>query len=463
MKFPNIFEKGFRPHYVLKLCFLGAVLLSFFMALRSDFNRHPDEVHHFKAARYYYSHFFPPQIEDPAILDSYSAYGVSYLNYQWVEYFVSGHIALVYSLFITNDVLAVRLSIITMFLTLAVWFLYRSRENPEEFIIPSLLLISSQVWYVFSYSNNDAFVLFIAVLTAYQLAYPQSLLNQFLSSDSFTKKIAGGLWTGFLLGLILICKPNYYPFLIFAALWVLYQHGLRNFTQFKKYALMMLIAVSILGFRCGLDIYSNGETNYVGISYITKFFGKLEKQGKLLEYQEKIASYDCKPSTLINDPANSHPDLNLMAKGTPLTKMLFEMKWFGYSLTSFVGGYGYMNIWSSKNYYAQISVVFILFFGYLIYAFIRSRDRIALSEFGITFFCCFLTIAISIALSWIYAFQPQGRYLFPVLPMLGVLLYSNRQHLNNVVMNLLLLTLFLFSAYAFTTIALVKINAPLYY
>jgi hypothetical protein len=309
--------------------------------------------------------------------------------------------------------------------------------------------------------NNDAFVLFVAMAAAYQLASGQSLLNKFLVSENFAEKLDGGLWFGFLAGLILICKPNYYPFLIFAALWVLYKYGLFKKSLVKKYAFMLLIAVSVLAFRCGLDLYVNGETNYVGISYFSKFVGQLEKQGKLLELQEKIALPEFKPSTLRDHPENSNKDLQLMAKGVPLWQMLTDMKWLEISFSSFIGGYGYMNLWPTEKFFRRVAVIFLLFFGYLLFAFIRSRSRESWSQFAITFFCCFLTVAISVALSWIYAYQPQGRYFFPVLPMLGVLIYSNRHLFNNVLMNLLFLILFLFSVYAFMNVALPRINVPI--
>jgi len=195
-------EKEFKPHYILKICLLVAVILSSAMALKSDYNRHPDERNHFAAVRYYYNHFLPPVIDDPAILDSYSGYGVSYLNFQWVEYLVSGQISGAILFFTSNEVVAVRFSVIFLFLVLAAWFLYRSRKNSEEFILACFLLVSSQVWYVFSYANNDAFALFISMLAAYQLASSESWLNKFLASKKFSENLMGGLWFGSLLGLI---------------------------------------------------------------------------------------------------------------------------------------------------------------------------------------------------------------------------------------------------------------------
>jgi hypothetical protein len=68
------------------------------------------------------------------------------------------------------------------------------------------------------------------------------------------------------------------------------------------------------------------------------------------------------------------------------------------------------------------------------------------------------TVCISVYLSWNYAFQPQGRYLFPVVGMLGLLLYANKQRLHVVVVNAFLAATFLLSAYSFIFVALANIN-----
>ena len=79
----------FTPHSIIKICLAIALILSAAMALTSEFNRHPDEIHHFEAAKYYVNHFLPPVIGDAAVRDSYSVYGVSYLNYHWLEYLLA--------------------------------------------------------------------------------------------------------------------------------------------------------------------------------------------------------------------------------------------------------------------------------------------------------------------------------------------------------------------------------------
>lgn len=460
----NIFKKGGPPEtriftpYGFQKVFIGvAVLLALTMALLSDFNRHPDEIHHFEAAKYYEDHFLPPQIGDDGVRASYSVYGVSYLNYHWAEYFAAGKFILLASPFLSDQLTAARLFSVFLFALLAAFFIYRARGDDANFILPCALLVSPQIWYVFSYVNNDAFALFVSIVAAYQIGHPRSLLNEFLQSSASGAKIFGGVFFGFLTGLLLIVKPNYWTFLIFAALWIVFAVGLSP-AVIKKFAFISLIALTVLTFRVGLDLCVNGETNYAGFSYVNKFFGNLENKGKLLAYQESIAEYPFRPSTVENDLANSHPDLNLRKRGVSFSEMLFAKGWIRFSSRSFFGLYGYMNIHATNRFYDLIYLLSFLFTAYLFYAVITSRDRESIIQLAITALGVSMTVFVSMMLSWFYAFQPQGRYLFPALAMCGLFIYVNRRHLDGRIVNLYVAAMFLLSVFSFVWWGLRQIN-----
>ncbi len=457
MKWTILSEKGFVPHSALKILLIVAIVLSAIMAATSNFDRHPDEVHHLAAAKYYTNHFFPPEIGDPAVRDSYSVFGVSYLNYHWAEYFFAGKFMLLVSPIIQNPLNAARFFAVCLFAVLACWFIYRSKNDNSEFIIPCFLLITPQVWYVFGYVNNDAFALFVSIIAAYQIACPKSLLNQFLGTDAFSTKISGGALFGILCGLLLIVKPNYWTFLIFIALWLLYVFPF-NARILKKFAFMIFIAVSVLTFRVGLDFYVNGETNFAGFSYLNKFFGNLETRGKLLAYQEEIAEYSRRTSTLENDLMNADKDLRLRDRGLSLTALFTEKKWHVFSFKSFIGVYGYMDIWAYGIYYQTMLLLYLLFILYGLFSVIRSKDKKSIVQLGIVSIGCFLTVFVSVMLSWLYAFQPQGRYLFPVIGMIGLFVYANRRHLNNLIVHFFIAVAFLLSIYSFIFWGLGMIN-----
>jgi hypothetical protein len=428
------------------------------MAFTSDYNRHPDEIHHFEAAKYYKTHFLPPEIGDESVRESYSVFGVSYLNYHWAEYFYAGKFALIVSPVIQNELLAVRLSNVFLFAFLIAWFIFRLKDHSELIILPSFLLITPQVWYIFSYANNDAFAFFLSFVVIYQIAFEKSIFNQFMRSERFLNHIIGGIFFGLLSGLLLICKPNYWSFLLFAGLWLLFNFPI-NIPTIKKYALFLAVALSVLIFRVSLDFYANNETNFVAFSYLNKVVGNLEaKDSKLLIYQEKIARYDMKPSTLENDLQSSFKDLKLRDKGLSLTELFTSLGWHDFSFSSLVGVYGYMDIWATKWFYKVFAVPCIGFILYIFFVLIRGKEKKSIQQLAITVFSSILTIAISIYLSWTYAFQPQGRYLFPIIPMFALLIFSNRRYVRESVLNWFVLITFLLSTYSFIFVALWKIN-----
>jgi len=463
---------GFSPHRLLKLCLIFALLLTTLMAVTSDENRHPDEFWHFAAAKYYTNHFLPPEIGDSSVRDSYSVFGVSYLNYHWAEYFLAGKFALLISPIISSELLAARLFNVFLFFCLIVLFLCRSKNNNQEFIIACFLLVTPQIWYIFSYANNDAFALFISLLIAYQIAYKKSLFNAFLEAQTFFTNISGGIFFGFLIGLLLIAKTNFYTFLLFIALWLALDFSASesvsekptartnlNSRLFKKYLLIVLTAISVLTFRCALDFYANGETNFVAVSYLNYFSGSFEKkQSKLLAYQEEIAEKPYKPSTIENNLEQTDPSLKLKAKGASYTEIFSKWRWHEISFKSYVGVYGYMKIFASDGYYRLMGILYFAFGSFLIFSIALSKRPKSLVQAAIFTTAAGLTVYVSTYLSWTYAFQAQGRYLFPVIGMLGLFVFSNRRHLNNLATNAFILSAFLLSVYSFIFVALPKIN-----
>jgi hypothetical protein len=73
---------------------------------------------------------------------------------------------------------------------------------------------------------------------------------------------------------------------------------------------------------------------------------------------------------------------------------------------------------------------YLLLVGHLAFAVIRSRDRDLIVIGALVVLFAGLVVFISIWHSWTGDFQAQGRYLFPILPMLGILLSAARVHFN---------------------------------
>ncbi len=151
-----------------------AAALALTMALVSAINDRPeqwsgppDEYLHRSAARYYIDHWLPPKVGDAATLDSYSRdYGFSYLNETDAVYFFAGKFARLISPLVSNHDIGFRLFNVVLLAVLA----YLCAMRPRAYLVFLPLLLSPQIWYIFSYFNGDAFPLFLAMLIAYQVA-----------------------------------------------------------------------------------------------------------------------------------------------------------------------------------------------------------------------------------------------------------------------------------------------------
>ena len=453
----------------MRICLIAAPVIAAVMSVTSDYNRHPDEIHHFEAARYYVDHFLPPEIGDPDVRNSYSVWGVSYLNYHWIEYFLAGKFMLLATPLIGSEILAARLFNILLFAGLAGFFLYKSKDDEYALLIPSLLLITPQVWYVFSYVNNDAFPLAVSFLLVYQAAYPKSSLHRFLGRDEFRGFVRGGLGVGLLLGLMLISKTNYYAFLIFLGLWLLYKFPIVTISEarprvsmpdLKRFALLAIVGASVLAFRCALDFYVNGETNFVAASYVNYIAGNFEKQeSRLMKYQEQIAAPPFKPSTVERDLSATYPTMRLKDKGADYVDIFTRFGWHSESFKSFVGVYGYMTVYSPKWYYAVMALIYAAVFVYLMGTALGSRrpeEMVAMLVLIIGFAIC---LFVSSYLSWSYAFQAQGRYLFPILPMMAVFAYVVRERIDGRVWAVTVTVCFLLSLYSFVAVGMKNVDS----
>src|SRR5262245_43092956 len=138
---------------VLSLQLALSVVLVVLMAMRSPGNVHPDESSHFEAARYFRKHWLPAAVAEPGTESSYSAYGFSYLNEAAVVCWGCGKAAVVGEALGLGSGLAMRALQVLLYAGLVGWVMFRARQFPPAL---GFLLLTPQVWYVFSYINGDA-------------------------------------------------------------------------------------------------------------------------------------------------------------------------------------------------------------------------------------------------------------------------------------------------------------------
>lgn len=137
-----------------------------------------------------------------------------------------------------------------------------------------------------------------------------------------------------------------------------------------------------------------------------------------------------KPNAEISGTSKNH---RMREKGVGLSEILFEKTWLKGSVTSFFGVYGYLNIWPSK-YFSQVLLFMFTLITVMTFKLVgRSPTGRADYVMPISLSIGFITvIAASIGFSWIYDYQPQGKYLLPILPILagGLVLVGHKTYRN---------------------------------
>ena len=479
----------------------GLVLV---MALSSAFNTqpekwfgHPDEYLHRSAARYYLDHWLPPKVGDPATMDSYSReYGLSYLNEPDIVYFLAGKFAALLSPILPHPDHAFRLFNVFLFSILALSCAGRAKES----LVFLPIVLSPQIWYLFSYFNGDAFPLFVSILIAYQLAVPSSAFNRWMMSGQVRTYLWGAILLGTMIGLLILSKKNYYSFLavvpavlafrlfgiaagIFTSLLLLLAIGVHlgretNLLSFSPTTLFSA-AVGIMTFML-VTIFANPDSRRHRAAILLKLVvvggiaalvaaprmivddlqhGSLRnKDAMVREMSEQLARSEYKPSKIYAGDPGGYYGSALRAKGLKF-KDIFRPPWEWHIKTfqSATGNYGWLEFRAPGIYYRVVGLAYLALFGYLAWRIARSGDRgLQALSLAVTGFSVIL-IAIAAYYSWTRDFQAQGRYLFPVLGMLSLILQSAKRYVSEPICMGMAAFCFLLSCYSFVFVGLAEI------
>ena len=379
---------------VLSFQLILSIALVFVMAMRSQGNVHPDEVWHFEAARYFRKHWLPAAVGEPGTESAYSAYGYSYLNEADIVYLAFGKAAVVGQTLGLGTGFSMRALQVLLYAGLVAWMRFRARR-----FTPALcfLLLTPQVWYVFSYINGDALPFALLTVLLVELASPDSSVRRFLSGPR-VRPTAGVFVAGALLGLLALSKRNYLVSFVFVGWAILW---LKNEVQsWRRVALLASIAA------------------IVALPWITyhAWVNHWETEQRVTEYSEVVAAPDMKPSALAGP--SSFPFRALRTKGVALWHVVVTLPWVELSFRSFCGLYGWMSIQADPLVYHVFAALYAALLAILIVPSLQGASSGARSLLVGLLVCVALVGAQSIYRSWVFDFQPQGRYLFPILPML---------------------------------------------
>ena len=431
-------QRLYRNHAFVPASLLIILILVTAMAVITTLNVHPDEVVHYKAVDYYSDHILPPAIDSTEAADSFSGYGYSRLGNFESYYPLAGYFSFLLKPFQLDDVTASRMFGLLMLLILVLLAVCK----PEFRIFALPLLISAQTWYLFSYANSDGFALFAATLASYQAACEKSMLNRFLS-----QKRVDGYWLslfalGGLVGILLLSKTNFYFFLIFLGAYFLWRMSIGDFKDQKLFwsrvFMLFIVGLGLYGSRVALDYAVNGP----------------DPAALRAEMIELHAKPIYKPSTPLE---KKHIYLYLKDRNFSLDRILNKEKWPGKTFLNAFGSYGFTQFFPSMAYFETVKNTGLFLVAFMLVGILLNGAPRHHGLLLLVLICSSALVLMLLWRSWTISFQPQGRYLAPILPMLGILYYHIRSCINQKAVISLTVVMFLLGIYSFLFIGLYEI------
>lgn len=437
-----------RLKFVPVMMLIAAALI-FTMAMVSKYSHidangevrgfvHPDENVHVDGVSYYRQYLLPPPIDAEVVADTFSVYGKTRLASRELYYPVAGYLSRL--LQPLKNALSTDVRLIMMMFFMAMVVAATALPGFRPFAAP--LLLSPQIWYLYSYANSDGFALLLSTVAAYQAACKDSTFNRLLTEEKPAWLWLHVLWLGLLAGALLLSKQNFYVFVFFIGLFMLWRIANGEFTDirllWKRIMLVSVVAMLLFGIRLTLDYAVNGP----------------DPAAKVQVLAEIKAAKRFKPSTPL---PQKDTYLYLKARGHSLDYILQEQSWGGKTFYNSFGSYGYTQFFATEVFFNLIKVVGWLLLGAIVLSLLVRGPPAMHGLFMITAGCALLVMAASLWVSWSEAFQAQGRYLAPIIPMLGVLYYRSQPYLFHRSVNALLVTMFALSVYSFIFVGLMEI------
>ncbi len=394
--------------HMIPLIFGSVAAMSFAL----PFNAHSDEFLHVATADFWKKYSLPVYGHDDLVLPTISYYGATYLKDLDLSYILTGKFCRLLEMLFPATTETAR--IFNLFLG-GILFTLICIINKNKLPLMCILFFP-QLWYLFSYFNNDAWGLFcgsiLVLLSLPQHAPFHRLHLAQLRGREYWKTLT--LYAG-LLCCIVLSKKNYYVMLIFSCFLTVYYSAisLRN-NGFSKKTLAVLGST----FPAWLLVL---VTFGIAHTYQLTYFNKDIMDP--VQEQNAIAGY--RPSDFAQQTIDKN--LAIRSQGVSLLDMLFEKEWLQTSIFSLFGQYGWTMYYASDQYYWFMLIIFttaqLLILRIAIKDEFLSKKMLLLALFSIFI----LNICLSAWHSWTRDFQPQGRYLLSSFPVFLYLEHEARQ------------------------------------
>ena len=453
---------------------------------------HPDEFSHLMALKFYLDHgLLPPAVLDPRAGPSISVWGFSYLFEVDVFYPITALILKAAGHSQANLLPDIRLFNVCLLVVLA---LAASRSRALA-VAASVVLLSPQIWYVFGYYSADAFALTLALLLAGLAADEDGDVARCLRGEPYRRTAIAAF---VLIAALLLCsKRNYVVVFPVVGMWLAVRYA-----RFGLAGTILAVAgLALLGLgtflstpMIGPPIEGAALPRYLGLALLaaaTVFWlwrlreapvpratflrllaigalcvaiaaprhlwdwwqngSSATKAAAMLEVAERTAGDGFKPSQVLSP--ERRPEIALVRNGVGLWNLVGERQWAKLSLHSAYGYYGFMSMpapfWTALALFGLNLLLFGLG-GFALRAALPVQwlPLIIVSVGGAA-----LVVESSLIHSWVNAYNPQGRYLFPAFVLLALPMIATHRRLPRAAFRAALLGSVALSAYSFVFVA----------
>ena len=412
---------------------LAAVVMTVYVGLRSPFWLNPDEYDVKAAVLYYFSHFMPPDIRSDIINDSFPVYGTSRHFEFNMFYFYAGKLGQ----FFSDAAVQIRLFSLILFGIMAALVIRNIRKN---YALLFVFLLTPQVWYIFSYSTSDALDFFMGFLCLYELVEKDSMLNRLLR-ESFRKRHL--LYYALLSVLFLHifwAKMTFYTILMFLffilLIHMLFQEKKERGELFRKYLILAGLTLTLFALR-----YMITDFPHYGF----------DKLGAVAEVTERQAEYGYKFST---PPMEAAYSMRFFEKGISLGELLTQYDFHTNLFRTFAGFFGSYAFGAADWYYLVMGVLYLILLGRVIWRLWMQKKSIFRWETGAVSLICFIQYVMIVGNSWFVDFQPQGRYLLPILFFIAYLISRIEHVWEDKLLRTVLVCTSVLSLYAFACVGI---------
>lgn len=417
--------------------FLGTILaaaaMTIYVGLRSPFWLNPDEYDVKAAVLYYFSHFMPPDIRSDIINDSFPVYGTSRHFEFNMFYFYAGKIGQ----FFSDAAVQIRLFSLILFVIMAALVIRNIRKN---YALLFVFLLTPQVWYIFSYSTSDALDFFMGFLCLYELIEEDSMLNRLLR-ESFRKRHI--LYYGLLSVLFLHvfwAKMTFYTILMFLffilLIRMLFKEKKERGVLFRKYLILAGLTLALFALR-----YMITDFPHYGF----------DKLGAVAEVTERQAEYGYRFST---PPMEAAYSMRFFEKGISLGELLTQYDFHTNLFRTFAGFFGSYAFGAADWYYLAMGGLYLVLLGHTVRKLWMQKKSIFRWETGAVSLVCFIQYVMIVGNSWFVDFQPQGRYLLPVLFFIAYLISRVENVWEDKILRIVLVCTSALSLYAFACVGI---------